>query len=109
MARLRFFGSASLLFLAVTLASAGDRLTTAISFEKNEGQWPAPVLYATSTSSYRVFLRADGLQLSATSPGSSPQNIELHWVDSSSAATVAAKGVLPYRASYFMGSDMGSW
>jgi hypothetical protein len=89
------------------MACASDRSAT--TFEENQGQWSAPVLYTTSAPGYRVFLRADGLQLSATAPNRAPQIVELHWLDSGPRAEVTAEGLVPYRANYFVGSNRDSW
>ncbi|HKD15520.1 MAG TPA: SBBP repeat-containing protein, partial [Candidatus Angelobacter sp.] len=98
-------------FLSFALLAAHFSVAAAaqVSFEKNEGQWPAAVRYMSTGAEYWVALTPDGLRLSPTRSATIPEEVTLRWIGSNVSPEISVQDPLPYHSNYFFGNNPQGW
>jgi hypothetical protein len=90
--------------IAIFQALAGPNPPLPIVFEPNAGRWDSQVKFSARTDNYRVFLTAQGAELS-----DSRRTISISILNANPRAEVSGADKLRCQTSYFLGNQKENW
>src|SRR5580700_10216435 len=104
MSRILVYPVITIIAIFQAVAATGPNLALPIVFEPNAGRWDPHVKFSARTDNYRVFLTAQGAELSA-----SQHAISISVLNANPLAEVSGADKLRCQTSYFLGNHKENW
>src|SRR5579864_6348822 len=104
MSRILFCSLIAILAIFPALAAGASSPQLPIVFEPNAGRWDRQVKFSARTDNYRVFLTAQGAELSAAQ-----HKLSISMLNANPRAEVSGAEELRCRTSYFLGNRKENW